>query len=52
MIVLTEHITMLNEKISKTEDQMDSIKASRVYCGKCKKWNTVGNIFLKILGNF
>ena len=42
MTVLTEHITMLNEKLGKIEDYVDNIKSQRVYCGKCKKWNTIG----------
>jgi protein phosphatase 1 regulatory subunit 21 len=41
MNVLTEHITNMNDRVARQEDQLDFVKASKVYCGKCKKWNTI-----------
>jgi len=41
MSVLSEHITLLNEKLGDQAEQLDELKSARIYCGKCKKWNTV-----------
>jgi hypothetical protein len=41
MTMLTEHITIMNEKLANQSEQISSMKSSKVFCGKCKKWNTI-----------
>jgi len=41
MNVLTEFISGQNEKISTQTEVLNEIKRSRVYCGRCKRWNTL-----------
>eukprot|EP01125_Pyxidicula_operculata_P022789 TRINITY_DN9579_c0_g1_i1.p1 TRINITY_DN9579_c0_g1~~TRINITY_DN9579_c0_g1_i1.p1 ORF type:complete len:850 (-),score=239.02 TRINITY_DN9579_c0_g1_i1:23-2572(-) len=48
--VLTEHVVDLNEKITRDELELETIKAQKVKCGKCKAWNTIG--WLVTEGNF
>eukprot|EP01114_Cavostelium_apophysatum_P024359 TRINITY_DN9509_c0_g1_i1.p1 TRINITY_DN9509_c0_g1~~TRINITY_DN9509_c0_g1_i1.p1 ORF type:complete len:996 (+),score=291.75 TRINITY_DN9509_c0_g1_i1:115-3102(+) len=41
MNVLTEHMTIQNERIAQQDNETGSIMNSKVLCTKCKKWNTV-----------
>eukprot|EP01121_Diplochlamys_sp_Union-15-3_P022524 TRINITY_DN961_c0_g2_i4.p1 TRINITY_DN961_c0_g2~~TRINITY_DN961_c0_g2_i4.p1 ORF type:complete len:127 (-),score=14.95 TRINITY_DN961_c0_g2_i4:35-415(-) len=39
--VLTEHLIILNEKISKFEMELTNLKSHKVKCAKCSAWNTL-----------
>jgi flagellar biosynthesis chaperone FliJ len=39
--VFSEHISGQNEKLAHLQDEIDTLKSHRVFCGKCKTWNTV-----------
>jgi len=41
MNVLTEHMSIQNERIAQLDNEMGGILNSKVYCTKCKKWNAV-----------
>jgi len=40
--LLSEHVVHLTQKIASTEEELETIKAYKVRCGRCKTWNTVG----------
>jgi len=40
--VFSEHISNQKDVLSKLQDEIDNLKSHRVFCGKCKTWNTVG----------
>jgi len=39
--VFSEHISVQTETLGKQEDELEMLKNHRVYCGKCKLWNSV-----------
>eukprot|EP01127_Copromyxa_protea_P016697 TRINITY_DN5002_c0_g1_i1.p1 TRINITY_DN5002_c0_g1~~TRINITY_DN5002_c0_g1_i1.p1 ORF type:complete len:844 (-),score=242.92 TRINITY_DN5002_c0_g1_i1:70-2334(-) len=39
--VLTEHVVQMTQKLSQTQDELESVKAFKVRCGKCQTWNTI-----------
>jgi len=40
--VMTEHILQLQENLAKVENEVADLKSYKVFCGKCKAWNTLG----------
>jgi len=38
---LSEHVIELNEKMTRFQEEIDTMKKFKVRCGKCKTWNTV-----------
>jgi len=39
--VLSDHVIELREKMTRYQEEIDTIKKFKVRCGKCKTWNTV-----------
>eukprot|EP00727_Mastigamoeba_balamuthi_P007346 m51a1_g3231 hypothetical protein (606) ;mRNA; r:105047-107163 len=40
--ILSEHLAGLNDNIRALGDELATVKACRVMCGRCRVWNTVG----------
>jgi hypothetical protein len=42
MDVLTEHISLQTQQLGNCIEELEKLKSHKVYCTKCKIWNSVG----------